>query len=158
MIAADLHPALKPVAFLLGTWSGEGAGDYPTIEAFTYREEARFTHTGKPFLVYTQRTQRPQDGQPMHSEAGYLRCSDDGRVEFVIAQPIGFAEIELGRVTGNRIELESMQVLRAPTAKAVTAIARSFWLEGDHLRYEVRMAMSGGPLVHHLTATLGRLD
>jgi len=100
MIAADLNPALKPVAFLLGTWRGEGEGQYPTIKPFRYREEIRFTHNGKPFLIYTQRTEAIDTGQPLHGEAGYLRLVGDGRLEFVIAQPIGFAEISLGRVNG----------------------------------------------------------
>ncbi len=149
---------LKPIAFLLGTWRGEGSGDYPTIQPFRYREEVRFSHTGKTFLVYTQRTEALDDGRPLHSEAGYLRSLGNGRLELVIAQPIGFAEIELGTVVGTRIELESTQVLRTPTAKPVTAIARKIWLDGDTLRYELSMAISGGALVHHLTATLRRLD
>src|SRR2546421_11877811 len=98
MIAADLHPALKPVAFLLGTWRGEGEGQYPTIKPFRYREEIRFTHNGKPFLTYTQRTEAIDTGQPLHAEAGYLRLLGDGPLELVSAQPIGFAEIPLGRV------------------------------------------------------------
>ncbi len=158
MIAAELQPALKPIAFLLGTWRGEGSGDYPTIQPFRYREEVRFSHTGKAFLVYTQRTEALDDGRPLHSEAGYLRSLGDGRLELVIAQPIGFAEIELGTVVGTRIELECTHVLRTPTAKPVTAIARRIWLDGETLRYELVMAMSSGPLVHHLTATLRRLD
>jgi len=105
MIAADLNPALTPVAFLLGTWRGEGEGQYPTIKPFRYREEIRFTHNGKTFLIYTQRTEAIDTGQPLHGEAGYLRLVGDGRVEFVIAQPIGFAEISLGRVDGQRIDV-----------------------------------------------------
>ena len=112
MIAADLNPALTPVAFLLGTWRGEGEGQYPTIKPFRYREEIRFTHNGKTFLIYTQRTEAIDTGQPLHGEAGYLRLVGDGRVEFVIAQPIGFAEISLGRVDGQRIDVTCASVGR----------------------------------------------
>ena len=158
MIAAELQPALKPVAFLLGTWRGKGSGDYRTIQPFRYREEVRFSHTGKAFLVYTQRTEALADGRPLHSEAGYLRSLGAGRLELVIAQPIGFAEIELGTVVGTRIELESMQVLRTPTAKPVTAIARKIWLDGESLRYELGMALGGAALTHHLSAALVRVS
>ena len=137
MIATDINPALKPAEFLLGTWRGEGEGQYPTIRPFRYREEI---------------------GQPMHREAGYLRLVGDGRVEFVIAQPIGYAEISLGRVDGHRIDVECTSVARTPTAKPVTSISRSLWLDGDTLRYELKMALEGVPLARHLVASFSRVD
>jgi hypothetical protein len=158
MIATELNPALKPVEFLLGVWRGEGEGQYPTIRSFGYREEIRFTHNGKPFLIYTQRTEAIDTGQPMHGEAGYLRLVGDGRIEFVIAQPIGYAEISLGRVDGQRVDVECTSVGRTPTAKPVTSISRSLWLEGDTLRYELKMGMKGSPLARHLTASFRRAD
>ena len=158
MVAADLNPALKPVAFLLGTWRGDGEGQYPTIKPFRYREEIRFTQNGKPFLIYTQRTEAIDTGQPLHGEAGYLRLVGDGRVEFVIAQPIGFAEISLGRVNGQRIDVECASVGRTPTAKPVTSISRSLWLEGESLNYELKMGMGDVRLARHLVASFRRVD
>jgi hypothetical protein len=158
MIATDLNPALKPVAFLLGTWRGEGEGEYPTIEPFRYREEVRFGHNGKAFLIYSQRTEAIDTAQPMHAETGYLRVVAPDRVEFVIAQPIGFAEISLGSINGTRIDVECSSVARTPTAKAVTSISRSFWLDGDVLHYETQMGMEGVPQVRHLTASFRRVD
>jgi hypothetical protein len=147
---------IAPVAFLLGTWRGEGSGEYPTIRPFRYREEIRFWQTGKPFLAYTQRTEAADDGRPLHAEMGYLRIVDAERVEFVIAQPIGVAEIEVGSVGDRRIDLHSNTVAHTPTAKNVTALARSFWMERNTLHYEVRMALDGGPLIHHLAASFTR--
>jgi nitrobindin-like protein len=158
MIATELNPALKPVEFLLGVWRGEGEGQYPTIRPFRYREEIRFTHNGKPFLIYMQRTETIDTGQPMHGESGYMRLVGDGRVEFLIAQPIGYAEISLGRVDGQRVDVECTSVGRTPTAKPVTSISRSLWLEGDTLRYELKMGMEGSPLARHLTASFRRAD
>jgi hypothetical protein len=156
MMTIELNPALRPVAFLLGTWLGEGSGQYPTVQPFRYREEIRFSHTGKTFLVYTQRTEAADDGRPLHAEMGYLRLVGGDQAELVIAQPTGYAEIEVGTIKGNRIDLESIQVARTPTAKPVTAVARSFWLDGELLHYELRMAMSNGPLVLHLAASFRR--
>ena len=158
MIATDLNPALAPVAFLLGTWHGEGEGQYPGIKPFRYREEVRFTHNGKPFLIYTQRTEAIETGQPMHGEAGYLRSVGGGQVEFVIAQPIGYAEISVGRVEGQRIDVECANVARTPTAKPVTFIGRSLWMDGETLRYELTMGMDGAAAVRHLTASFRRSD
>src|SRR2546430_16323662 len=127
MLATELTPALTPVAFLLGTWRGEGEGQYPTIKPFRYREEIRFAHNGKPFLIYTQRTEGIDTGQPMHGEAGYLRLVGEGRVEFVIAKPIGYGEISLGRVDGRRVDVESGSVRGPPTAQTVASDRRMFW-------------------------------
>ena len=158
MVATELNPALIPVAFLLGTWRGEGEGQYPSIKPFRYREEIHFSHNGKPFLIYTQRTEAIDTGQPMHAEAGYLRLVGGSQVEFVVAQPIGYAEISLGRVDGRRIDVECASVGRTPTAKPVTSISRSLWMDGDTLRYEVKMGMEGIPQVRHLTANFRRTD
>ena len=158
MIATALNPALVPVAFLLGTWQGEGEGQYPSIKPFRYREEIHFTHNGKPFLIYTQRTEAIDTGQPMHGEAGYLRSVGGGQVEFVIAQPIGYAEISVGRVDGQRIEVECTNVGRTPTAKPVTSISRSLWMDGETLRYELKMGMEAVAAIRHLTASFRRAD
>ncbi len=157
MITLELDPAVRPLAFLLGTWRGEGQGSYPTIQPFRYREEIRVWHTGKPFLVYTQRTEAATDGRPLHTEMGYLRGVGEGRVELVVAQHIGFAEISVGTVRDNRLQLKSIHVGRTPTAKAVTGVERDIWLDGEVLHYELRMAMEMVALTKHLRASFHRI-
>jgi hypothetical protein len=153
-----VHPDVAPIAFLLGTWQGEGKGDYPTITAFAYGEEVRFWHVGKPFLAYTQRTWALDDGRPLHAEAGYWRPQVGGRLEVVLAHPTGVAEIQEGTVAGGLIELSTTSVARTSSAKEITALTRRFELTApDVLRYSVGMAAVGQPLQVHLTAELLRL-
>jgi THAP4-like, heme-binding beta-barrel domain len=151
-----IHEDLRQIAFLIGTWTGIGNGSYPTAAPFSYREEITFTNGGTPVLAYTQRTWHPEKGFAMHAEMGYWRSKGDGRVEVVLAQPTGLAEILEGRVDGQTIDLASTAVVKAATAKEVSGMERTFTVEGDELRYEVRMAAVGVPLTRHLTATLHR--
>lgn len=158
----DLHPDLAVLAPLLGTWSGAGAGEYPTIEPFGYLEEVTFGHTGKPFLTYTQRTRADDDGRPLHAETGYVRVPSAGRIEFVVVHPTGVTEIDEGTLSadGDRldIEVESTSIGLTGSAKEVTALSRSIHVAGDELSYTLLMGAVGVPLVRHLTATLRRKD
>lgn len=153
-----MHPDLAPIAFLLGTWRGEGTGVYPTITGFAYREEVRFSEVGKPFLAYTQRTWALDDGRPLHAEAGYWRPQPGGRLEVVLAHPTGVTEIQEGTVGEDRIELTATVIGRTASAKEVIGLARTFERTGpDTLRYQVAMAAAGQPLQVHLTAELQRV-
>jgi hypothetical protein len=156
-----LHPDVEALARLLGRWSGEGEGHYPTIEPFSYREEISFGHVGKPFLAYRQATVRVDTGMPAHAEMGYLRGTGPGRVELVMAHPTGVAEVAEGTVEelagGLVLRLHSTSVTGTATAKEVLGIERSFTVAGDVLSYDLSMAAVGQPLQHHLHAELHRL-
>jgi hypothetical protein len=151
-----LHPELQPLAGLLGTWRGEGAGEYPTISPFRYGEEVRFWHVGKPFLAYAQRTWSLDDGRPLHAETGYWRAKPDAAVEVVLAHPTGIVEVQEGRQDGTLIDLRSTTTAMTATAKRVTALHRRFDLDGDRITYTLAMAAVGQPLQHHLSAELHR--
>jgi hypothetical protein len=156
----DLHPDVEALAPLLGTWAGRGEGKYPTIQTFEYFEEVVFSHVGKPFLVYAQKTKAVADGRPLHAETGYLRVPQPGRVELVLAHPNGITEIDTGTYSVTDevidIELSSATIGLAPTAKEVTELGRSLLVEGDALSYVVRMGAVGQPLQDHLAAVLHR--
>ncbi len=153
------HPDIAPVAWLLGTWRGEGAGTFPTIQPFRYGEELRFWHVGKPFLAFAQRTWALDDGRPLHAESGYWRPHPGGLVELVLAEPSGLASIYEGRVAGHRVELATTTIASAPTAKEVTRVVRAYELrDGGVLACTLAMAAVGQPLAHHLAADLRSAD
>lgn len=159
MTTSPLHPDCQPLVGLLGTWRGGGSGEYPTIDPFHYVEEVTFSHVGKPFLAYLQKTRDSSTDQPLHTEAGYWRPVAKGRLEVVLSHPTGVGEILEGSIqSGSSIvfELRTTSVTLTSTAKQVTELHRRFELDGDTLRYDLAMAAVGQPLTHHLTAELHR--
>ena len=152
-----LHPDLEPVAWLLGSWRGEGAGSFPTIQSFRYGEELRFWHVGKPFLAFAQRTWALEDGRALHAESGYWRLQPGGQVELVLAEPSGLASIYEGRATTDRVDLATATISRTRTAKEVNRVERTYQRGPDDvLAYTMAMAAVGQPLTSHLAAELHR--
>lgn len=156
----ELHPNLHELAPLLGSWQGRGSGEYPTIEPFDYLEEVTFSHVGKPFLIYGQKTRAVADRAPLHAETGYLRVPQAGQVELVLAHPNGITEIEVGTYTTDdatiEVEMTTTQIGLTPTAKDVTSLGRRIRLDGDELSYSLQMGAVGQPMQHHLGAVLHR--
>lgn len=150
---APLHDALRPLAFLLGTWRGEGAGKYPGIDDFTYGEETRFWHYGRPVLAYAQRTWSLGSGAPMHSEMGFWRPG----VEAVLSHAFGITEVLEGTVEGQTLTMRSRSLTSTGTAKHVEAVARTIEVSGDVLTYDVQMAFGDHELQPHLRAELKRV-
>jgi hypothetical protein len=156
MTAMDVHPDIAHLGFLLGTWIGGGKGSYPTIDPFEYVEESTFGHVGKPFIAYTQKTKDKTTRLPLHSESGYVRPVGSDRLELVIVQPSGIAEMHEGTVEATSLRFRSVSVATTSTAKEVREVTRSIDLVDGGLDYIVEMAAVGLPLQHHLAARLVR--
>jgi hypothetical protein len=154
-----LHPDVAPLAFLLGTWRGEGTGSYPTIEPFSYTEELVFEHAGDAFLLYRGTSWSPE-GEPLHFERGFLRPGAGPReLELCLAHPLGLTEIAHGTIEGHTIMLRTEDgggIGRTRTGSAVTGLERHYAADGDALRADVDMEMSGTPMVLHTSSQLRR--
>ena len=161
---SPLHPALDVLTPLIGTFRGEGSGDFPTIDPFAYGEEVSFLPRGGPVLAYTQRTWDPATERPMHGETGFLRPAGEGRIELLLAHTFGLTELQEGAIevaevptSGLRLTLASTVIGVAGTAKSVDHVRRELTLTGDVLRSELWMTYAGVETSQHLRSELHRV-
>jgi hypothetical protein len=156
----NLHPDCAPIAWLLGTWRGNGHGDYPTIEPFQFGQEVIFTHDGRPFFHYMSRAWIVDDeGNKVRDaaiETGFFRCKADGSLEVVLAHNTGFIEVWYGTSEGAKVEITTDAVGRTETAKEVTGGHRLYGLVEGDLLWAYDMAAVGQPLQPHLWGRLVR--
>ena len=160
-MALALHEDVAPLAFLLGSWRGEGRGGFPTIEPFAYREEMVFEHVGDPFLLYRQESWSLADGTPLHFERGFLRSGEaPGSLELCLAHPLGLTEVAHGSVDGGTLILRALEagIGRTATGMDVRGLERRYRVESDELTYVLDMATDSAPMTRHLEATLRRVS
>jgi hypothetical protein len=156
----NLHPDCGPVAWLLGTWRGNGHGDYPTIEPYQFGQELIFTHDGRPFFHYMSRAWvTDENGEKVRDaaiETGFLRCRPEGKVELLLTHNTGFVEIYYGTAEGGKLDLTTDAVVRTETAKEYTGGKRLYGNVESDLLYAFDMAAMGQPLQPHIWARLVR--
>lgn len=110
-----MHNALKPLAWLEGTWRTEATaqGQFPTIKPFGYCDEIKFVSIGQPMLNFEAQSWHPEKKNPMHREVGFLKIiPESNRVALIASHNFGLATIEEGVVGENEIKLESVSVSR----------------------------------------------
>ncbi len=146
---------------MLGTWQGNGHGDYPTIEKFEFGQELIFTHDGRPFIHYLARAwivdEKGEKVRDAAMESGFIRCRPEGKIEMLLTHQTGFAEVWHGEAGGAKLEIVTDAVVRTESAKEYTAGKRLYgYVEGD-LLYAFDMAAMGEELQPHLWARLQRV-
>jgi hypothetical protein len=159
-LAPELPDLVRPFAFLLGTWRGEGVGGYPTISGgdFRYGQELTFHCPGKPLLAYTSRSWALDDERPLSLETGFWRPTGDGQIEVVLTLASGLVEVLYGGLVsgpaGDHLEIESDLIGHTATAKQVDKDKRMYAVRAGKLMYAMEMAALGQPLQPHLSAAL----
>jgi len=156
-VEAPLNPDVESIAFLLGTWRGEGDGVWPGAEPFRFREELLFENVGKAMLLYKQESFDLEDGSPLHFERGFLRVTGPGGVGLVLAHQMGAVEVAEGTVSGTVIECASTSVGLLSTAPEITELRRRIEVSDGRLSYELSMAMRDIPLTGHTTSRLEKV-
>lgn len=161
-IPSDLDPALMGVAWMIGTWRGNGHGTWPDRGRFEYGQQIDFTNTGGAFLTYVSQLytvdEQGQPEQPLMIETGFWRPQLDGTVEVVLSNPEGWAEVWAGKLEGAKIELVTDAVMRTQSSSiAYTGGQRLYGqVDGDLLWTQDR-ATTTEPLQSHLWARLQRV-
>jgi hypothetical protein len=167
-VSAELPELVRPFAFLLGTWRGEGVGGYPTLDAdFRFGEQMTFACYGKPVISFTSESWALDDGRPLARQAGFWRPQPDSGdsgpgLEVVMTVAAGLVEVFYGRLVngpaGEHVELESDLIGHTATAKQVGKDTRLYAVRGGKLMYAMEMAAVGQGLQAHLSAALDRVD
>ena len=162
-VARELPELVRPFAWLIGTWRGEGVGGYPTIaQDFRFGEQITFDCPGKPLLTFESKSWALDDGRPLSLQTGFWRPTSPTDVEVVLALGSGLVEVFYGQLivgpTGEHVEITSDVIARTTTAKEVKVDKRMYAVRGGQLMYAQDMAAVGQELQPHLSATLARVD
>jgi hypothetical protein len=171
---SELPELVRPFAFLLGTWRGEGVGGYPSLAAdFTFGEEMTFACYGKPVIAFSSTSWAVDDGRPLARQSGFWRPTPapqpsgepvpaaEPHVEVVLSVAAGLVEVFYGRLVngpaGDHVEIESDLIAHTATAKQVDKDKRLYAVRGGKLMYAMEMAAVGHALQPHLSAALDRV-
>jgi THAP4-like, heme-binding beta-barrel domain len=167
-----VHDALLALLPLVGAWQGSGTGVPPGGGApFRFGQRARFTHDGRPFLVYESRAWLvDESGQlirPAWRESGFWRPGagpDD--IEVVLASNTGQALVYAGTGGDNGWEVVTTSAMPAASAVRVDGERRLYALVDavdardpavtSDLAYASELAVSGRDFAPHLNARLRR--
>ena len=161
-IPENIHPSTARLAWLIGTWAGNGHGEYPGIEKFQFGQEVVFQQDGRPFIHYFSRSWIVDDSgktvRQAAQETGFLRPQEDGTLEVVLAHNLGYVEVWHGEIHPEqpRFEIATDAVVRTATAKSYTAGKRLYGYVDGNLLYAYDMAAEGHELQPHTHAHLAR--
>ncbi|MDT3399179.1 FABP family protein [Streptomyces sp. B1866] len=162
-IPSDLHPALVPLAFLVGNWEGAGVSDFPGSEKCNFGQEATFTHDGRDFLEYVSHTWvLDGDGRksrPLETESGYWRVGADRKVEVVMIRDQGAAEVWYGELADGKpqIDLATDAVARTAASGPYAGGKRLYgYVRGD-LMWVGEKATPEVPLRPYMSAHLKKV-
>ncbi|NKY39226.1 FABP family protein [Cellulomonas septica] len=186
VLPEGLAPEVYPLAWLVGTWTGEGVVGYPGIEETAFTQEVVIDHDGGPYLSYTSTIRlvvAPDDaasldadagtvasdgpGPVWSTESGYWRVpperpdglgADQHPVELLVSDPSGHVAVYVGEVGKGRIDLVSDLIARTATGAEVTAGKRLYGLVQGDLMWAHDLAAFGQPMQSYASARLSRAD
>lgn len=161
---AALSDRLLALLPLVGHWRGIGQGAVASKGTqFSYGQDLRFVHDGRPFLAYESYAWIVDDeGAPLRPawrESGFWRPgAGEDDLEVVIASNTGQALVFAGEAGDVRWELATTTATPAATAVHVDGERRLYALVDGALHYATELAPQGQPYAPHLNARLERIQ
>ena len=159
-IPENLNKDLYPLAWMIGTWTGTGRGEYPGLEPFDFAQEVTFNHDGQNFLNYYSRTwiidANKDIVRPHEYETGFWKVRDGKILEVVTSHSQGITNGWVGLVDGPKIQLALDKGYAAPSAVIVDEGQRLYGLVEGELFYAYDMAAQGHEIQAYMWSSLQR--
>ena len=165
VLPEGLAPEVYPIAWLVGTWRGDGEVVYPGIPRAQIVAEVVVDHDGGPYLSWTSTLRIAGDDQVWSTERGFWRVppdrpadlpADQHPVELLLTDPAGHLTLYAGSVGNGRIDLASDLIARTPDAAELTAATRLYGLVDGDLLWTWDIAAFGEPLQSYASARMTR--
>lgn len=158
---SKLSLSIEELGFLVGTWSGTGHAEYPTIQPVEYLEELTFSVNEKDPVIHVEQktwieSTDAKAREPLFWESGFLIDKGSGIFELVSAQKSGRMEVLRGkarRMDPNTIELPLMSVSIVNDDRMIRS-GRTLTFSPEKLYYELNMSTTANPSFQRHVAAL----
>lgn len=166
VLPEGLAPEVYPLAWLVGTWRGDGEVAYPGVPRVAVVADVAVEHDGGPYLSWSTTIRIAEDQTIWSTERGFWRIpterpvdlpADRHPVELLLVDPAGHLTLYAGVVGGGRIDLASDLVASAPDAPALGAATRLLGLVEGDLLWTWDIAAFGQPLQSYASLQMTRL-
>lgn len=160
-IPDNLPEPLYPLAWMVGRWEGVGLFSYPTMDDGRFGQALDISCDGEPFLRWESASWvLDEDGErvrPFATESGFLRLTEQGTPELMLAHPTGIVEIYVGTSEPAKLLLPVSNAMRTPTAHEYVQGSRMYGLVNGELFWALDMEAHGQPMTSHMSAQLRRV-
>ena len=150
--------SMAPLAWLVGTWAGEGVGGYPTVETFRFAQEIVVTNDGRPFLAYTSRSWILDDTgarfRPAAFETGFWRPANPADAASPVPGDAARADTEIDLRQG--VDAQAASTAPEPPAMPEPAGAVDLLLTHSSGFVEVWTGVADGPRISLQTDVVAR--
>lgn len=137
------------LSFLVGTWKGNGAAQYPTIKTVEYSEELIFKQMeGFDVLQYEQKTwvesEKGNFNKSIFWDCGFIINKENNNLEFCSTQKSGRMEILSGKLIQPAEDFYevSFNSKAIYNDKNLIKSGRKFIFSNSSLQYELWMSIS----------------